>query len=101
MRLFFIMILMLILLVINYQIKSFENFNQYYQTFQSVMPINTYKYPYAIPYLNSYTNFPWWNTQIGMKTNMSYDLRGDPIIIPRNNFMWLNSSISPIYNKSI
>ncbi len=76
-----------------------EKFNQYYQTFQSFIPINTYKYP--IPYSNGYTDFPWWNTKLGMTTNMSYDLRGDPIIIPKNNFVWLNSSIMPIHNKSI
>jgi hypothetical protein len=47
------------------------------------------------------TNFPWWNTMLGNTTNMSYDLRGDPLIIPRTNYVWNNSTIFPIYNRSI
>ena len=52
------------------------------------------------PYYNyNYTNFPFWNVPLGTTRNMSYDLRGDPIIIPRTNFVWNNSSIYPIYNR--
>lgn len=114
-RIFFIFVLIVTLAVIfldlyldnKLNFGPIENFNQYYQTYQSYMPINTYKYPlpiqnyYTIPYLNGWTNLPWSNTQLGNTTNMSYDLRGDPLIIPKNNFVWLNSSIFPIYNKSI
>ncbi len=53
------------------------------------------------PYTHTYTNFPFWNTQIGSTRNMSYDLRGDvPIpyqIIPPFNM----SSIVPIQNKPL
>ena len=70
------------------------------------IPLNTYKYPlysqningYYIPWSNGYTNLPWWNTSLGNTTNMSYDLRGDPLIIPRTNFVWNNGTNFPIYN---
>jgi len=55
------------------------------------------------PYgLNMYTNFPFWNTQIGTTRNMSYDLRGD-IPIPRGQTgPWLNSSREgPIMNRPL
>ena len=56
-------------------------------------------YPYLFnPYYN-YTNFPFWNMPLGTTRNMSYDLRGDPIVIPRTDFVWNNSSIFPIYNN--
>ena len=32
---------------------------------------------------------------------MSYDLRGDPIIIPREEYEWNNPETYPIYNTSI
>jgi hypothetical protein len=83
MKIIFILILVLILLFINNN-NLFENFTNF-----------------IIPYSNGYTNLPWWNTRIGNTSNMSYDLRGDPIIIPKNQFIWNNSSIFPIYNKSI
>ena len=88
-RLYFVLILIFVYL--SMQNSFVENFGGYYQTFQSFIPINRY----------GYTNFPWWNTQIGNTKNMSYDLRGDPIVIPKNNFVWMNSTIIPIYNKSI
>lgn len=77
-------------------------------------PINAFKYPlYPLtnsssnwfykffPISNNYTNLPWNNTSLGNTTNMSYDLRGDPLIIPRTEFIWNNSSTFPIYNLSI
>jgi hypothetical protein len=30
---------------------------------------------------------------------MSYDLRGDPVVIPKTQFPWNNSSLAPIYNS--
>ena len=56
---------------------------------------------YFIPIFNGYTNFPFNNTQVGTKTNMSYDIRGEPIIIPHQNFVWNNSEISPIHNEPL
>jgi hypothetical protein len=44
---------------------------------------------------------PFNNTRVGQTTNMSYDLRGDPLKIPKYSFMWNNSTITPIYNKQL
>ena len=33
--------------------------------------------------------------------NMSYDLRGDPLIIPRRRMVWNNPNRIPIYNSGI
>lgn len=113
MNLVLILILLLVILYINK--NNFIEMFDAYQTFQSFIPINAYKYPfnplikplqmydwfsYFIPESNGYTNLPWWNTRLGNTTNMSYDLRGDPLVIPRTNFIWNNSDISPINNQS-
>lgn len=46
-------------------------------------------------------NLPFWNMRFGQTSNMSYDLRGDPLIIPKTPFMWNNSTLTPIYNKGV
>ena len=124
---YFIFVLVLVLIFIfvypnlnpNWCIEKFN----VYQTFQSFVPVNTYKYPmyplvnppnstnsvysnsYFIPYFllgsNGYTNLPWWNTSLGNTSNMSYDLRGDPVVIPKTNFAWNNGTNFPIYNQSV
>jgi len=114
----FVLILLIALIYLN-QLLLVEKFNLYqtFQSFQSFIPINTYKYPmtyplinpadspysngYYIPFSNGYTNLPWWNTSLGNTSNMSYDLRGDPSIIPRTNFVWNNGTNFPIYNQSV
>jgi hypothetical protein len=111
----FVFILILII-VFFYFIQDLltEMFSASYQTFQSFVPLNGYKYPmYPLtnspanwfynffPILNGYTNLPWNNMALGTTSNMSYDLRGDPLVIPRNNFIWNNSSTFPIYNHPI
>jgi hypothetical protein len=109
----FIFVLILILVFIYfYHNILIENFNAY-QTYQSYIPFNGFKFPmyplvnpvyssywngYYIPQSNGYTNLPWWNTSLGNTTNMSYDLRGDPLIVPRTNFIWNNGTNFPIYN---
>jgi hypothetical protein len=35
---------------------------------------------------------PWWNSTRHTR-NMSYDLRGDPIIIPKKEYIWNNSDL--------
>ena len=55
---------------------------------------------YSLPLLNGYTNFPFDN-QLRDTRNMSYDLRGDPLTIPPQNFVWNNSELSPIHNPSV
>jgi len=113
----FILILILLLVIIYINRNNFIEKFDAYQTFQSYIPTNVYKLPayplinqsfssnwfsnFLIPYWNGYTNLPWWNSRLGNTTNMSYDLRGDPLVIPRTNFVWNNSSTLPIYNKGI
>ena len=50
---------------------------------------------------DNFPNWPFWNTRFGQTSNMSYDLRGDPLIIPKTPFMWNNSTLTPIYNKGL
>ena len=110
----FVVILVLIFIMIYINKDNFIEEFDAYQTFQSFFPINAYKYPmyslvdptysgnwwsYFIPNSNGYTNLPWWNTSLGNTTNMSYDIRGDPIPIPRTNFVWNNGTVFPIYNQ--
>ena len=89
MKVILILILLLIIFLINYSLV-FETFDLF-QTYQSFIPVNTWKFP----------NFIWNNTRLGNTRNMSYDIRSDPIIIPRTDYVWNNSSIFPIYNNSI
>ena len=113
----FVLVLIVVIIYLN-QSSIIEKFNAYqtFQSFQSFVPINTYKYSlyplinpydspyyngYYIPWSNGYTNLPWWNTSLGNTSNMSYDLRGDPLIIPRINFAWNNGTNFPIYNQSV
>lgn len=35
-------------------------------------------------------NFNWLKPYLRSTKNMSYDLRGDPIIIPRHEYIWNN-----------
>ena len=48
-----------------------------------------------------YTNFPFWNTQLGSKRNMSYDLRGDVPIPYHMVFPFNMSTRIPIMNKPL
>lgn len=98
MLLFIIIVVVLYILIQLYDYFLSENFSMY-QTYQAVAPSSSFFSP--IPWWNGYTNFPWWNTPLGTTKNMSYDLRGDPLVIPRTQFVWNNSSLFPIYNKSI
>ena len=40
--------------------------------------------------INEYNEFPWWNSTRRTR-NMSYDLRGDPLIIPKEEYIWYNT----------
>jgi hypothetical protein len=58
--------------------------------------------PYINPqYCLTSTDLPFWNSQIGTRRNMSYDLRGDPLIIPKTWVPFNMSSTTPIYNRGI
>ena len=90
--LFIILLIILIVLILcenNLETFSLYSIHQQYFPHMSFNPIY------------QSTNFPWWNTMLCNTRNMSYDLRGDPLIIPRTNYVWNNSTIFPIYNRSI
>ena len=123
----FTLILILILIYLNpYMIEKFYLYRggeyggwegiQTQDYAKAVPPLNAYKFPayplvspamspyelgYYIPYSNGYTDLPWNNTSLGNTTNMSYDIRGDPLIIPRTNFVWNNGTNFPIYNAPV
>ena len=103
----FVLILILVFFYFLNQYMLIETFNNVYQTFQSYVPLysltnspSNWFYNF-FPISNGYTNLPWNNMPLGNITNMSYDLRGDPLIIPRTEFIWNNPTIFPIYNPSI
>lgn len=57
-------------------------------------------------YINTHTNFPFWNTQIGTKRGMIYDLRGMPNFFNPNYDnkiipFGMSPKNLPIVNKSI
>jgi len=91
--LYYIMIiifLLLFLLIIIYIINNFFIFDEGFEVYWSGPPI-----------YNNNNNNPYWNPKFGQTSNMSYDLRGDPLIIPKYPFMWNYSTLTPIYNRSI
>ena len=95
----FIFIFILVIFYVYFN-TNIEYFN-IYQSYQSFIPQSLNWFNYFIPQTNGYTNLPWWNTRLGNTNNMSYDIRGDPIIIPRTNFVWNNGTVFPIYNSSV
>ncbi len=87
-----ISILILIYFYIN-QNNIYENFMIYWSggPVETIKDINREYYP----------NYPFWNSRIGQTSNMSYDIRGDPIKIAKYPYMWNYSTLTPIYNKSL
>lgn len=58
--------------------------------------------PYVDPqYCFSSTMWPFWNISLGTRRNMSYDLRGDPLIIPKQFVPFNMSPNTPIYNRPL
>ena len=51
--------------------------------------------------VDDYVNWPFWGIRQGQTSNMSYDLRGDPVIIPKYPTMFNYSTLTPIYNRPI
>ena len=118
MNLLVIILLILVIFIINDSniLEKFGGYQMYQQfipfysptnpNIQNI-PSNTYKYPptsgwwnnLGIPILNGSTDLPWNNTELGVTSNMSYDLRGDPMVIPRVQVSpWNNPEVYPIYN---
>lgn len=85
-----ILIIILVLFYLN-QGKIYENFMVYWSG-GPVRPLTN---------IENYPNYPFWNSRVGQTSNMSYDLRGDPLIIPKYPFMWNYSTLTPIYNKTL
>ena len=105
--LYLLLATLIILIIILYIPKLFGNIDNffapvnkpYYQNYQDYPRFN--RADLDDFYINTHTNFPFWNTQLGNKGNMSYDLRGD---IPSPYFMWLPfnmASTVPIRNKPL
>ncbi len=108
-----ILLLLLTLFVINdqYLMEKFGGYQMYQQFIPlsplvPYVPFNTYKYPSTgwfwggVPYFNGSTDLPWENRLVGTTSNMSYDLRGDPLVIPRQTISpWNNPEVYPIYNS--
>lgn len=99
----FILGLILILCVFYAYFSNTESFANYqmYQMFHSLPFDPPYPLNPQIASTGDYTTMPWNNMMIGNTTNMSYDLRGDPIVIPKENFVWLNGTVFPIHNPHI
>lgn len=100
---------LLLIIVIIYIIWKYEKYEKFfsYQMFQQFVPMNTYKYPnwynpnWNNPMINGYNVLPYMNTLVGNTSNMSYDIRGDPLVIPREPYIWNNPETYPIYNVGI
>jgi hypothetical protein len=93
-----IIILLLLLVLMYIYINKTENFEIYWYG-SPVKPLEFTDINPQYPYWQS--QCPFWNSRIGQTSNMSYDLRGDPIIQQKLPFIWNNASISPIYNRSL
>lgn len=89
-----IFILILILVLIYFYIHQ-EYLNEYFLVYWSGSPIE------PLEYSVKQTNWPFWNSRVGQTTNMSYDLRGEPLTIPKYPFMWNYSTLTPIQNKKL
>jgi hypothetical protein len=44
-------------------------------------------------------DFNWWKPKLRYTKNMSYDLRGDPLIIPPREYIWNNPEVVPKFNR--
>ena len=88
--LLFILILFYMYLLVS-DTLYYENFMVYW----SGVPVT------PISNSDNYPNWPFWNMRFGQTSNMSYDLRGDPMIIPKFPFTWNYSTLTPIYNKKL
>jgi len=100
MRNLFILFLILVLIIIYTSLENKMQNDKFmvYWSGEGVYPLpnipNNSNYP-------NYPNYPFLNSRIGQTTNMSYDLRGDPIIIPKYPFMQNYSTITPINNNKL
>jgi hypothetical protein len=90
-----LILLFVLLLFYSYLIISNILYHENFMVYWSGPPID------SLLDTDNYTNLPWNNMRMGQTSNMSYDLRGDPIQIPKYPFMWNYSTLTPIYNKKL
>ena len=81
-----------------YFLISATIFNENFMVYWSGSPVS---YISDIDNYPNYPNYPFWNMRFGQTSNMSYDLRGDPLIIPKYPFLWNYSTLTPIYNRHL
>jgi len=89
------MTLLLFILIIPYIFRTYDHYDA------TASPQNYKSNILYDPYYDTHTQFPFWNTQLGSKRNMSYDLRGDAGI---PYIMWTPfnmASTVPIRNKPL
>lgn len=94
-----IIVILLFVLILFYAYTLYINQdNEDFMVYWSGGPVanipNVASYP-------NFVNFPFWNTRMGQTSNMSYDLRGDPLTIPKYLTMFNYSTLTPIYNKQL
>lgn len=88
-------VILLVILIVIYLYVYCINKKEDYMVYWSGMPVE------PLENIRYYPNYPFWNSRIGQTTNMSYDLRGDPLQIPKYPYMWNYSTLTPIYNRGI
>lgn len=92
-HIFIIIIIIIILFLLIQQNNKYDYFSDTKGMSVRITPMHTND---NLNSVSTHTNFPFWNTQIGIKRNMSYDLRGD---IDVDSFY--NIEMKPIKNKPL
>ena len=90
-----IIILLFVLTLFYTYILYINPSNEYFMVYWSGNPVS------PMSNIADYPNWPFWNTRIGQTSNMSYDLRGDPLPIPKYPTMFNYSTLTPIYNRHL
>jgi len=87
--LIFLIIILVIFIFMNKEKFTLRDYPVVNSDYNKLFPNFNLSFPYPnIPLLNGHTNFTWNNTQYDSRKGMTYDLRGDPYRIPRNNYIW-------------
>jgi len=94
------LIIILLVLWLPFINKHNEHYNHGVIGFPYHQYNNKYEQQYD-PYFDTHTNFPFWNSQLGSKRGMSYDLRGDVPIPYSMQFPFNMGTRTPIINKPL
>jgi len=98
-RIILLIIFVIALIFLQWQYNGYK-INESYAPYISYYSADGQDSPFY-DYYDTHTDFPFWNTQLGSRRNMSYDLRGDIPIPYSYTGPWNNPSRFPIINKSI